>query len=156
MIKLNEWINKKQTGIDRELFKNHFNFQRPSDMLKMVYQKNDKKKNNGLVNLIKGALNGLKKEIEKMSEDEKESEKSNEIIDIVEKFLEFNKQMQEGQGLKILPPNQMLSRLPISLAQLKAGNISEKLKSEIIQLLHSLYRSKTLTKNIYKSLGGTI
>ena len=110
MIKLNEWINKKQTGTDRELFKNHFNFQRPSDMLKMVYHKNDKKKNNGLVNLIKGGLNGLKKEIEKMSEDEKESEKSNEIIDIVETFLEFHKQMQEGQGLKILPPNQMLSR----------------------------------------------
>ena len=38
---------------------------------------------------------------------------------------------QRGQGLKILTPNQMLSRLPISLAQLKAGNNSEKLRNEI-------------------------
>ena len=59
---------------------------------------------------------------------------------------------QEGHGLKILTPNQMLSRLPISLAQLKAGNNSEKLKNEIRQLLYSLYRSKKLAKQIYKSL----
>ena len=50
-----------------------------------------------------------------MVEEEKEIEKSNEIIDIVEKILEFNKQNQQGQGLKILTPDQMLSRLPISL-----------------------------------------
>ena len=46
----------------------------------------------------------------------------------VEMILNFNKQEQEGKGLKILTPNQMLSRLPIALAQLKAGNNSEKLK----------------------------
>ena len=59
---------------------------------------------------------------------------------------------QQGQGLQIQTPNQMLSRLPISLAQLKAGNNSEKLKNEIRQLLYSLYRSKKLTKQLYKSL----
>ena len=46
----------------------------------------------------------------------------------------------------------MLSRLPISLAQLKAGNNSEKLKSEIRQLLYSLYKSKIPTKQLYESL----
>ena len=46
----------------------------------------------------------------------------------------------------------MLGRLPISLAQLKTGNDSEKLKNEIRQLLYSLHRSKILTKQIYKSL----
>ena len=46
----------------------------------------------------------------------------------------------------------MLSRLPISLAQLKAGNNSEKLKNEIKQLLYSLYRSKKLTKQLCKNL----
>ena len=46
----------------------------------------------------------------------------------------------------------MLSRLPISLAQLKAGNNSEKLKNEIRQLFYSLYRSKKLTENVYKNL----
>ena len=44
-----------------------------------------------------------------------------------------------GRGLKILTPCQMLSSLPISLAQLKAGNNSEKLKNEIRQLFYSLY-----------------
>ena len=70
----------------------------------------------------------------------------------MKKILDFNnKQNQIGEGLKTLTPNQMLSRLPISLAQLKAGNNSEKLKNEIRQLLYSLYRSKKLTKQLYKS-----
>ena len=86
-----------------------------------------------------------------MSEDEKEIEQPDKILKPVEEILEFNRQ-QHGQGLKILTPNQMLSRLPIYLAQLKAGNNSEKLKNEIRQLLYSLYRSKKLTKQLYKSL----
>ena len=60
------------------------------------------------------------------------------IIDVVQKILEFINKLQLGQGLKILTPNQMLSRLPVSLAQLKAGNNSEKIKNEIRQRLHSL------------------
>ena len=75
-----------------------------------------------------------------------------EIIDIVERILYFNQLEQHGSGLKRLTPNQMLSRLPITLAQLKAGNNSEKLKNEIRQLLYSLYRSKKLTKQLYESL----
>ena len=50
----------------------------------------------------------------------------------------------------------MLSRLPITLAQLNAGNNSEKLKNEIRQLLYSLYRSKKLTKNVDNNLINTI
>ena len=79
-------------------------------------------------------------------------EENEKIIDIVERILELNTEKQLELGLKILTPNQMLSRLPITLAQLKAGNNSEKLKNEIRQLLYSLYRSKKLTKQIYKSL----
>ena len=60
------------------------------------------------------------------------------MLDIVE--LEFNQLNKSGQGLKMLTSSQMLSRLPISLAQLKAGNDFEKLKNEIRQLLYSLYR----------------
>ena len=59
---------------------------------------------------------------------------------------------QSAKGLKILTPQQMLSRLPISLAQLKAGNNSEKLKNEIRQLLYSLHRSKKLSKKVYEDL----
>ena len=102
-------------------------------------------------NLVNSGLRDLKEEIEDMSEEEKEIENPNEIINLVGNILEINRQ-QQGKGLKILTPNQMLSRLPISLAQLKAGNNSEKLKNEIRQLLYSLYRSKKLTKQLYKSL----
>ena len=121
-------------------------------MLKDLYRTNDKYKNKGLVNVIKSGLIDVKNEIKNISEEKKEIEKPNEIINIVEEILEFNKQNQQGQGLKILTPDQMLSRLPITLAQLKAGNNSEKLKNEIRQLLYSLYRSKKLTKQLYKSL----
>ena len=74
------------------------------------------------------------------------------MLEIAELILYFNQQNQAGQRLKMLTPNQMLSRLPISLVQLKAGNNSEKLKNEIRQLLYFLYRSKKLTKLLYKSL----
>ena len=59
---------------------------------------------------------------------------------------------QQGQGVKILTPDQMLSRLPITLAQLKAENDSQKLINEIRQLLYFLYRSKKLTKAIYNHI----
>ena len=59
---------------------------------------------------------------------------------------------QKWQRLKILTPNQMLSRLPISLSQLKAENNSKKLKNEIRQPLYSSHRSKKSTKQFYKSL----
>ena len=76
-----------------------------------------------------------------------------EIINIAEHILYFNQlEQQQGSGLKVPTPNQMLSRLLITLAQLKAGNNYEKLKNEIRQLLYSLHRSKKLTKQLYKSL----
>ena len=76
-----------------------------------------------------------------MSEDEKENEQPDKILKIVKAILDFNKEIQEkGLGLKILTPNQMLSRLPITLAQLNAGNNSEKFKNEIRQVLYSLFR----------------
>ena len=75
-----------------------------------------------------------------------ENVEENKILKTVEKILVFKRQKQ-GKGLKILTPNQILSRLPISLAQLKAENNSEKLKNDIRQLMYSLYRSKRLTKN---------
>ena len=57
---------------------------------------------------------------------------------------------QEGTGLKILTPNQMLKRLPIVLAQIKAGNNSESLLNEIRQIVYFLYRSKFRSKLLKK------
>ena len=74
-----------------------------------------------------------------MSEDEKETEKPAKTLEIVEETFIFNREnkKQQGLGLKTLAPNQMLSRLPITLVQLKAGNNSEKLKIEIRQFLQT-------------------
>ena len=52
----------------------------------------------------------------------------------------------KGTGLKILTPKQMLQRLPIALAQVKASNNSENLLNEIRQIFYSLYQSKEITK----------
>ena len=90
--------------------------------------------------------------VEEMSEEERKNKNSDKILKIVEDIFKFNEQQQSGQGLKILTPSQMLSRLPICLAQLEAGNNSEKLKNEIRQLLYSLYRLKNVTKQVYSNL----
>ena len=66
------------------------------------------------------------------------------------------KEEQEGKGLKILTPNQMLKRLPITLAQIKAGNNSESLLNEIRQIFYSLYRSKEITKKVYNNIINSI
>ena len=63
---------------------------------------------------------------------------------------------QEGTGVKILTPNQMLKRLPIALAQVKAGNNSESLLNEIRQIVYSLYRSKEVTKKVYNNIINSI
>ena len=115
--------------------------------------KADTENNKVKVDFIKDDMINLKKDIENASKDDVDKiEKMNKIADIVERILYFNNENQEESGLKILTTNQMLSRLPITLAQLKAGNNSEKLKNEIRQLLYSLYRSKKLTKTIYNNL----
>ena len=98
-----------------------------------------------MTSLIKGIENASKDDVDKI-------EKMNEIADIAQLILYFNNEDQDGSGLKILTPSKMLSRLPISLAQLKAGNNSGKIKNEIRQLLYSLYRSKKLIKTIYNNL----
>ena len=59
---------------------------------------------------------------------------------------------KQGTALKILTPKQMLQRLPIALAQTKAGNNSESLLNEIRQIVYSLYQSKGITKKVYNNI----
>ena len=59
-------------------------------------------------------------------------------------------------GLKILTPKQMLQRLPIAFAQVKADNNSESLFNEIRQIVYSLYQSKQITKKIYNNINKSI
>ena len=151
-----KYIENEPKGINYELFKDYFYSSVPSTLAKKLYETKDKKENNELVNVIKGRLIDLKNKIKEMSEDEKKIEKPDKLLKIVKEIFEFNKQKQLGLGLKILTLNQMLSRLQITLAQLKAGNNSEKLQNEIRKLLYSLYRSKKLTQQLYKSLADII
>ena len=87
-----------------------------------------------------------------MFKDEIENEKPDKILKIAEESLDFNKKTQKQQDwrLKILTPDQMLRRLPISLAQLKAGNNSEKLKNEIRQICILCTDQKKLLSNSTK------
>ena len=136
MTELSELINKEETSMNRELFQ-----KQKCIAKRFISYKKQQQQNKQLADLIKGRLRDLKDVTKRMSENEIEIEKPDIMVNTVEKILEFNRQNQEGKGLKILTPQQILSRLPISLAQLKAsGNNSEKHKNEIRQPLYSLYR----------------
>ena len=122
-------------------------------LAKQLFKIKNKNKNSEFVKLTKVRWSNLNDEIEKMSKEEIEIKKPGKILKIFEEVLNFNEKIQkesEGSGLKTLTPKQMLSRLPITLAQLKAGNNSEKLKNEIRQLFYFLYRSKNLQNNYIK------
>ena len=78
-----------------------------------------------------------------------------DIVEELERAIfgyDYENEELSGTGLKILTKKQMLSRLPILLAQIQAGNISTKLKNEMRQILYSLYRSNILTKTVYNNL----
>ena len=145
-------MSKRKKYINKKLFNYYFNYSNPDSMFKRLRDSSDEK-NKSVVESINEKLTKLKNIVKNVPKDEVSKFEENEkIIDIIENILELNNEKKQGLGLKILTPNQMLSRLPITLAQLKAGNNSEKLKNEIRQLLYSLYRSKKLTKQLYKSL----
>ena len=151
-------IQRKEQNVNNVLFKAYFtDYQSLSSMYSKLSETENTEINKIRVNLINKVLTKLKRTIETIPKDDIFKTEDNEkVIDIVERILEFNKQNQIGEGLKILIPSQILSKLPITLAQLKAGNNSETLKNEVRKLLYSLYRSKKLTKAIYNSLINTI
>ena len=106
--------------------------------------------------LVETGLLRLKTDIKNMSKNEVKNKGLDLLKNIVEKILDANELLdipeleseksaeqrrnQQEQGLRILTPKQMIIRLPILLAQLKAGNNSEKLKNEIRQIVYTLYR----------------
>ena len=135
------------------MFERYFDYPNPSYIYKALNKTENSEENKDQVYIIENRLaNSIEVLKSSPTSDVKKIKNKNNIVEIAEHILYFNQLNQLGKGLKILTPNQMLSRLPISLAQLKAENNSEKLKNEIRQILYSLYRSKKLTKNVYKSL----
>ena len=147
-------LKGKEQNINNEFFKTYFtDYQSPSSMYKKLREPENTEINKTGADLIKKVLTKLKRIILNTPKDDAAKIEENEkIIDVVERILELNNKIQSGQELEILTTSQILSRLPISLAQLKAGINSENLKNKIRQLLYSLYRSKELSKTIYNNL----
>ena len=108
-----KYIEDESNDIGYILFSYYFNFVKPIDMAKKLFEIKDKKKNDDFVEEIKNRWSNLKDKIHKTPEDKKDNEKIEKILEIVKDILNFNEQNQRGQGIKMLTPNQMLNRLPI-------------------------------------------
>ena len=104
---------KARRYLDSDLIQKHFNYNNLEEMLEGLDNTKGTYVNGVRVILIKSGLKDLKNEIRQMSEDVIRGRRPDAIVNLVEKILDLNSQNQEGQGLKILTPNQMLSRLPI-------------------------------------------
>ena len=124
------------------------------DFLKSTKPQDPEQKNlksdvlNSVRALVKGTelmYNAFRSGIFHRPENSQESEGANEMS-----------RVNASERLKILTPNQMLKRLPIALAQVKAGNNSESLLNEIRQIVYSLYRSKEITKKVYNNIINSI
>ena len=80
----------------------------------------------------------------------------NFFIDYIKMMLDSSHKAKQdetkGIGLKILTPKQMLQRIPIALAQVKAGNNSKHLLNEIRQIVYSLYQSKEITEKVHNNI----
>ena len=64
--------------------------------------------------------------------------------------------VSDRKHIKILSPKQMLQRLPIAPAQVKAGNTTKNLPNEIRQIIYSLYRAKEITKKVHNNIMNSI
>ena len=120
-------------------------------MYKSLNTTTDIEENKTKVNKMKNNLADLVMKIKNNpTNNTKKIRNRNNMVEIVELILKFNQLEQEGSGLKILTPNQMLSRLAISLAQLKAGNNSETLKTKLGKFCILCTDQKNLQKMFIK------
>ena len=138
-------IIDKQTNIDINLFEEVFGYDTPEKILQTLRSLKRGDSDNQEAFLIEDSVVRFGDRVKRMPNGA-EKNKGKKILKIISKIPDFNlnEQKQRRQGL--VTPSQMRSRLPISLAQLKAENNSKKLKNDIRQLLYSLCRSKYLEK----------
>ena len=143
-------------GIDPKIIKHYFGFNSLNEIYKFLNEDRVDKISNAIT--INQALTNLKTHIKKLSKEGKQTARLELLRNSVSKILNdavdeaFNKiyndanNKKQGQGLKILTPQQMITRLPILLAQLKAGNNSQKIKNEIRQIVYSCADQKIYQK----------
>ena len=103
-------IERESEDLNNDLFKKYFDFSTPVALTKKLSEIKDARENSNFVKEIKNRWSNLKDKIEEMSKEEIKNEKPNEILGIINEIIDFNKevQKQQGQGLKILTPNQCL------------------------------------------------
>ena len=125
-------IEEEEKNIDNKLFKEYCtNYWNPSDMYEKLHM-TEGEKNEYQVYIIKKVLDKMKKIIKNVPKDKTfKTEENKKIINIVERIFYLNQLDQSGKGLKILTADQMLSRLPITLAQLKPRNNLKNLKMKL-------------------------
>ena len=114
-----KYIENESKDVSYIWFNHFLNFVKPSDLAKKIFEIKDKKKNNDFVEEIKNRWSKLKDKIEDMSKDEKKNKGLDKILKIVKDILilNFNKQNQEGKGLKILTTNQLLKKVYIIIME---------------------------------------
>ena len=97
------------------MFNYYSDYSNPDIIFKRLKNSSDDK-NKNIVESINKKLTKLKKIVKNMPKDDDRVEENEKTIDIVERILELNEEKHSGKGLKILTPDQMFSRLPITLA----------------------------------------
>ena len=135
-------INKGKISMDKAI-EQQYNFRKYLNLIRIGNKNNNQKRTLANINVFYNARDNAIQFIHDYSRMIREA-REQALIE------------QEGEGLKILTPNQMLKRLPIVLAQVKAGNNSESLLNEIRQIVYSLYRSKEITKKVYNNIINSI
>ena len=133
-----------EKDLNDEIFWNYFKYQNRSFLAKDLITAKETK-NEQLVNNINNELLDLRSSIIKKGNPENEN--PNKMLGIVEKIFDFNKQ-RKGEGTKISSSEQMLQELSIALAQVKAGNLLNKIR----QIINSSYRVKEFTKKAYNNI----
>ena len=123
---MNEIIADEK-DMNNKIFLSYFKYQNPSFSVKGSISAKQNK-NEKTVNNVNNGLIDLRNDFKRKEITENENPKK--VVDIVEKIIDFNKQ-QKGKRIKILTPKQVLQRLPIALAHVKACNTSNNLINEI-------------------------
>ena len=131
---------------------NDENFQNPSFLAKDLIRSKQFKIEQ-LVNNINDELINLRNIM--IRKEIPENENPNKIIDIVEKIHDFQRQ-PKGKVIKISTTKQIRQRISIALAEVKAGNTSEKLLNEVRQIIFSLHREEQVTKKEYNNIMNSI
>ena len=128
--------------------------------MKDLYEDNQNK-NGKIVKNINESLINVRKSIK--SKEIPENGNPKKIVNIVKNILDFNQQQKDkgrpskvATRMKILAPKQMSQKLPIPLAQLKAGNTSKNLLNETRQIIYSPYRAKEIASKLFYNIMNSI